>query len=112
MFNPQLICKNWSQPHIEALETVLDEGETLIEGRLNLNSIIEAQNIVPSMHICQNVEAEEDVTNQIVPFIKRLSPEYHLGNKVKIDFYQNEKGHNGMVDNEKTIDLILRDLRA
>lgn len=112
VYNPQLICKNWSKPHIEALESVLQDNEELIEDRLNLNTIITSTGNCPDLHIVQNVYAEDDINNQIVPFVKNLAPEYHLGNKVKFDFYSNEKGHNGMVDNQKTIEMILTDLRG
>lgn len=110
VYNPQLICLNWSEPHNELLRKVLKEGEELIEERLNLNKIIEKNHFCPELHICQNVVAIDDLTTQIVPFISELSEEYHLGNKVKIDFYANEKGHSGMVDTLKTIEMIKDDL--
>ena len=110
VYNPQLICKNWSIPHIEALKTVLKEEEELDDNRLNLNNIITHEGSCPLLHICQNVYAEEDIINQIVPFVKQLPEEYLLCERVRFDFYSNEKGHNGMVDNDKTIDMILTDL--
>lgn len=110
VFNPQLICKNWSKPHIEALETVLKPGEKLLENRLDLNQIIQMKGSCPKLHIVQNVYAEEDFLGQIIPFVKNLSDKYQLGNQVSFDFYSNEKGHNGMVDNERTIKMILHDM--
>ncbi len=110
VYNPQLICRKWSKPHIERLECVLEEGEELLEERLNLNRVIENSRYCPELRIVQNVYAEDDIINQIVPFMKDLSPEYHLGNRVRFDFYSNTLGHNGMVDNVRTQEMILEEL--
>ena len=67
--------------------------------------------IYPKLHIVQNVYAEEDMVNQIIPFVKELPSEYQLGNRIRFDFYSNDKGHNGMVSNEKTLDMIMNDLQ-
>lgn len=115
VFNPQLICCNWSKPHIDRLKDgVLCEDQQLLEDRLNLNLIIEKFNYLPSLHIFYNVVAKEDIDNQLIPFVSKLSEKYsvmEIKDRIRFDFYTNEKGHNGMIDNDDTIKLIEQDLK-
>ncbi|MGL6298348.1 MAG: prolyl oligopeptidase family serine peptidase [Methanobacteriaceae archaeon] len=80
--------------------------------RTDIIEMIKKERYVPYAYIIVNLcntrpVDEADLKDQFIPFIKELSKiEYYDNDKIKALFYYHNAGHGGMLDKEKTINII------
>ena len=113
VINAQFNLRDYSIPRqISFLEkSVLKEGESLIEERINVAEFMKKMNYVPFVHIVDNIQSTDDVVKQLSALTRDLAErKIDCSNRITIDFYYNEIGHNGMPKLEECLETIKSDL--
>lgn len=112
--NPQLCVLDFSKEHIDNLKrAVLDVGEQLISERVDVAEYISNSGYMPELHLIINTASENDTEKQIPSFLSRLARKnVDCTDRLRMDFYTAEGGHNGMPAKEVCICTILEDLGA
>ena len=115
--NPQFIVENYIEKGnttitIERLRKYcLKENENLLPERINVVELMKKENYIPQIHLSQNIQAEKDITTQLNPFLQELSYSgLDCTDRIKIELYYDEKGHNGMPSKEKCLQTINENL--
>lgn len=110
--NPQIFLTRYARKHFDtmikhcfdnlALERILNQ----YGHRFNVVEIFKREKYMPHITYIVNTDSESDISNQLIPFINSLTSFEYFNDQVDILLYQNENGHNGQLDTEKTIELI------
>lgn len=109
--NPQIFCRNL-EDHFENIRiTCFDnlDSETMLSRyghRIDVIETFKYENYVPYITYIVNLNSEVDILDQFIPFINKLASLDEFNDQLKVLFYRNEDGHNGVIDKEKTIKLI------
>lgn len=108
VINPQFIVENFYARHIEILtKASLKENEKFLKERTHVVELMKKEKYVPQIHLSQNIQAENDITTQLNPFLQELSLSgLDCTDRIKIDLYYDELGHNGMPSKEKCLQTI------
>ena len=112
VINPQFIIEKFYPAHIARLKQVcLKEGETLLPERLHTATFFQQEGYFPPLHVVQNIRAKFDLKTQLSPFLESLSDlSIDCTNRLHIEFYSHEAGHNGMPSKEVCLKHISEDL--
>ncbi|MBQ3378469.1 MAG: hypothetical protein IJG50_01240 [Clostridia bacterium] len=112
VINPQIFLYNYNEIHYKRF--VADrcpEGEKPKEERTNLLKLCERERYIPRTYCLQNIRDVRDIDKQITPFLSEIAHNaYDCGEAVTMDFYYDEKGHNGMPDKATTLEFIKKGL--
>ncbi len=108
--NPQFDCMNF-WPRLVGLfkKQVLRSGEEVLLERVNIVELIKKEHYCPSIHIVQNLLAENDMKKQVSVFLQQL-PLCDEDTPIQIDFYKNIKGHSGIPSKEECLELIQKEI--
>lgn len=108
VINPQFSIRAFSQLHVKNLEAAtLEDGEELIEERINVADFIAKENYLPKLHILENNLSNNDIFDQLPAFMKGIfDNKFNCMERIRIDFYSNEQGHSGMPDKEYCVQFI------
>ena len=112
VINPQLSVLDFLPGHIEKLRrVVLNAGEELIPERVDAAEYIGSCGYMPETHLIVNTTSENDTNKQIPSFLRCLAQkQIDCTDRLRIDFYTSQGGHNAMPDKEVCIRTILEDL--
>ncbi len=113
--NPQIDFRRYKESAVKRLgKAVLQPGEEWIESRADAVALMRAEQYIPYLHIIQNILVEEDIADHILPLINELCGK-HMAcgyDRIRLDFYHNIEGHNGMPPKDKCLNYIRQDLEA
>jgi hypothetical protein len=112
VINPQWIILNYYIEHVKRFqETVLKPGENLLDERIRAVSLFQRESCFPLIHLIQNIQAENDMTTQLIPFLSEITAaRIDCGGRLIIEFYSAEGGHGAMPGKEETLRFIGEDL--
>lgn len=110
--NPQWILLNYYAEHVKRFqETVLKSGEKLLDERIRAISLFQRESSFPFIHQIQNIQAERDITTQLIPFLSEITAaQVDCGGRLIVEFYSAEGGHGAMPSKDETLRFILEDL--
>lgn len=110
--NPQIFVENYKEAPVRALKnSCLKPGESLLPERVDVLAAFRHLGYFPHIHILVNLRSENDRDAQLLPFMRLLphsasvSPE-----RLHIDCYTAEGGHNAMPSKTRCLQLIGNDL--
>lgn len=83
------------------LETIL----TQYNYRFDVVEIFKHEQHMPQITYIVNTDSENDIFNQLIPFINSLASFEHF-NIINVILYHDEQGHGGVFDTQETIKLI------
>lgn len=90
---------------------MLKPGENLLEERIRAVSLFQRESCFPFIHLIQNIQAENDMTTQLIPFLSEITEaRIDCGGRLIIEFYSAEGGHGAMPGKEETLRFIGEDL--
>lgn len=119
VFNPQFNAKVFEAENhttdtiIYRADKILDMGEELIDERLNVANFIIKENYVPLLHVFINTQSANDVLTQLPELLNAFHySKTDCTNRLKIDFYSADRGHNGMPEKQDCIQHIENDVRT
>ena len=112
VINPQFLLANYNEQYYSRfLQDRMREGETPKEERIDLVRLFLRERYVPHIDCLQNIQDTKDVENQISPFLAKLShTQCDCGEAVRMEFYYDPNGHNGMPSRERTLQAISQGL--
>lgn len=109
--NPQMFLINYFRPVFDKMiDSCFDNSElesilTQYTSRFDVVAVFKHEQHMPPITYIVNTDSENDIYNQLIPFINSLSSFEHF-NMVNIILYQDEQGHGGVLDKQETIKLI------
>ena len=106
--NPQFNAANFHAHAVDRLKkAVLNPGEELLDERMNTVSLIRQTNYFPQIYVKQNLKASKDLETQLLPFLNEIQQlQFDCKERVHIEFYNAEGGHNAMPTQEETLNWI------
>lgn len=109
--NPQFDCRRYyNSTYLNLLkEHVLDTSEELITARISVVECIRKEKYFPSIHVVENLLSKRDMKDQLIFFLEEISSCDEEG-PLRITFYRNTNGHNGLPSKEQCIELIKQDM--
>ncbi|MGL6298349.1 MAG: hypothetical protein ACRC1M_04190 [Methanobacteriaceae archaeon] len=120
--NPQIFCKVRMRYINMILETCfndmsLEEFEEVYGYRIDIIKMIQREKYIPNTKFLINIYGETehdraDFETHYIPFLRQLRElDYFNNNKVDSLFYLNKKGHPGVYDKNKTLNIINNHLK-
>lgn len=101
--NPQLLIENHIQSLVEPFKKAIAKDEQLIESRCNVVTHFQREGYIPNIDIYVNKFSEIDMEKQINPFLDALDKAELSQESIKLHFYTELEGHNGMPSKNDTI---------
>ena len=112
VINSQFNIRDYSKVQLQNIEkAALKEGETFIEDRISVTEFMKKENFVPIIHILDNVLSDGDIFTQLSALTHGLfDNKLDCTNRISIDLFCDERGHNGIPDKDACIETIESDL--
>lgn len=110
--NPQIFLVNYHKNFFNRMikycfdDTDLENILSKYGHRFDVTEIFKRENYIPLMTYLVNISSENDVKNQFVPFISRLSSLEDFKKKVEVILYRDEGGHEAVFNTIETIIMI------
>jgi len=109
--NPQIFCKRYYPIHYKNMLEVcfgpnFNEIEEKYSYRLDVVEWIKKNDYIPNIIYVVNLNSENDIEDQLLPFIHEIKSLEHFDKQLKLIIYSNENGHSGVLGKKETINLI------
>lgn len=109
--NPQILLTKWKGLFNTMIEKCFEnmDLETILKEygyRFDVIELFKCEKYMPKITYIVNIDSKDDILNHFTHFINSLASFEYFDEQVNILIYQDERGHDGIYDTQKTIKMI------